>query len=189
MKCAHLPNRSRSTGFTLIELIVVMAIIATLASIGTHAAQSALRQSRITQAKVQIVSLKNALASYRSEYGQFPVSDRGEHVAEGLPMEILMGSDNQAARDWNPRNITFFTSQVTHHPRKPGIVLESHRLNDPWGTPFRMVLDIDDERSVRLPKAYRDIYGPSLPGYRIFIHSAGPDRSFSTVQDNVHELK
>lgn len=50
-------NRSRSAGFTLVELMVVVVITAILASIAVPAYNSSIRKSRRTEAKTAIMDL------------------------------------------------------------------------------------------------------------------------------------
>ena len=50
-------NRSRSSGFTLIELMVVVVITAILASIAVPAYNSSVRKSRRTEAKTALMDL------------------------------------------------------------------------------------------------------------------------------------
>ncbi len=179
-----------SSAFTLIELLIVISIIATLMGIGSQVARIAMQRARVAQAKVQITTLKNAMRSYQSEYGSFPVDSGDEHQTEGLVMQALMGGEDQAAELLNPRGIVFFTTgRQASRPNAPGFVTKLHRLNDPWGTPFEFTIDVGGSGKVMLPSPYHDTYGPSLPGVRVFIHSAGPDRKLETTEDNVHQLQ
>lgn len=69
-------RRGRS-GFTLVELMVVIAIIAGLATIVGVNLFGALSESEVVQAKAQIRNLKTALTSYRITFSKFPTTAEG----------------------------------------------------------------------------------------------------------------
>ena len=61
-------------GFTLLELLAVMAIIAILAGLGAQSYNLARRQAKESRAKAEIEKLRTALNEYRVEFGHYPVS-------------------------------------------------------------------------------------------------------------------
>lgn len=69
-------ERARS-GFTLVELMVVIAIIAGLATIVGVNLFGALSESETTEAKAQIRNFKTALTSYRISFNRFPTTQEG----------------------------------------------------------------------------------------------------------------
>lgn len=75
MKSKHM-RRGRS-GFTLVELMVVIAIIAGLATIVGVNLFGALSESEVTEAKAQIQNFKTALTSYRITFNRFPTTQEG----------------------------------------------------------------------------------------------------------------
>ncbi len=64
-------------GFTLLELLVVMAIIAILAGLGAKGYRLAKRTAKESRAKAEIEKIRTALEEYRVEYGAYPVQDSG----------------------------------------------------------------------------------------------------------------
>ena len=66
------PQRSRPRGFTLVELLAVIMIIAMLAALVTPAVMRALASARNAAIKSEIDMLHMALMNYRSEYGSLP---------------------------------------------------------------------------------------------------------------------
>ena len=62
----------RNSGFTLIEMMTVVVIIAIVASITMASAQYLVRNSRRQRARVTCISLETALSRYRHEYNEWP---------------------------------------------------------------------------------------------------------------------
>lgn len=70
-------NTIRSTlpkGFTLIEILVVISILAVLAAIGAIVYQSVLKNSRDQQRLRDLTTIKQALELYRSDNKNYPTS-------------------------------------------------------------------------------------------------------------------
>ena len=70
-------RRQAQAGFTLVELMVVVAIIAILAAIVGVNVLGSLNTASRAQAKAQIRSFKTALMSYRISFKKFPSSSEG----------------------------------------------------------------------------------------------------------------
>lgn len=62
-------------GFTLVELLVVIMIIALLAGLVTPAVMRAMSSARTAAVKAEIDLLHMALVNYKNEYGTFPPAD------------------------------------------------------------------------------------------------------------------
>jgi general secretion pathway protein G len=83
-------SRSRTPrGFTLIELIVVIAIIATLAAMVAPSIFSNVSDARSSAAKAQIQVLSLALDAYRLDVFLYPTSEAGLAVLRTAPLEPL----------------------------------------------------------------------------------------------------
>lgn len=70
-------TRQRQSGFTLVEILVVIVILSILA---TLVAVNVIRQpgeARVAAAKIQIKQLQTALQVYRTEQGRYPTQDQG----------------------------------------------------------------------------------------------------------------
>ena len=59
-------------GFTLVELMMVIAVLAVLLGIVTTAATASIRQSRERQAQAMKQTLQNGIASYKVRKGKWP---------------------------------------------------------------------------------------------------------------------
>lgn len=68
---------SRSQGFTLIEIMVVIVIIAILAAMVVPKVMSRPDEARVVAAKQDIASLMQALKLYRLDNKRYPTSEQG----------------------------------------------------------------------------------------------------------------
>jgi general secretion pathway protein G len=67
------PKRTRRNGFTLMEVLVVVAILIVLAGIGV-AVFGYLESSKEKAAQLQIRNIETAVTKYNLDHGQFPES-------------------------------------------------------------------------------------------------------------------
>lgn len=118
-------------GFTLIEVLVVIAIIAVLAGLTTGSVKYAQYQANITRAQNDIDALRNAISQLMVDTGEWPGHQTPEAVASGSGNEVwdlaadeagLLTDDSGTFINWGGRYI----------PRVP---------IDPWGNNY--FLDTD----------------------------------------------
>lgn len=67
----------RQAGFTLVELLLVLVILATLAAIVIPKFSGRTEQAKVTAAQTQISTLGTALDSYEVDVGSYPSSSEG----------------------------------------------------------------------------------------------------------------
>lgn len=106
------PHKSHSAGFTLLELLVVVAIIGLLAAYVGPKYFSQIGKSEQTVAKSQIEGFSRALGAYRIDVGAYPGTE------EGLGVLVAKPGDSDKAAKWN------------------GPYLEKTPPADPWGRPY-----------------------------------------------------
>lgn len=70
-------DKNRSTGFTLLELLVVIVIIGLLAAYVGPKYFAQLGKSEVTIAKAQIEAFSKALDTYRLDVGRYPTTEEG----------------------------------------------------------------------------------------------------------------
>ncbi|MCW5581323.1 MAG: type II secretion system major pseudopilin GspG [Luteimonas sp.] len=102
--------RSRASGFTLLELLVVMVIIGLLAGYVGPRFFSQIGKSEIKTARAQIDALEKALDQYRLDVGRYPGTEQG--------LQALMAAPADA-------------------PRWAGPYLKKAVPLDPWGKPYQ----------------------------------------------------
>jgi general secretion pathway protein G len=78
-------RRERRSGFTLIEILVVIVVIAILASVVAPEVFSKVGTARISTAKSQIEALGTALDSYRLANGSYPTDAQGLDALMHVP--------------------------------------------------------------------------------------------------------
>jgi prepilin-type N-terminal cleavage/methylation domain-containing protein len=79
--------RRARRGFTLVEMLVVIAIIGILAGLITAAAYTALKKARETAITVEFTQMDMALKAYKDKYGEYPPdgTDRTDANNNGVP--------------------------------------------------------------------------------------------------------
>ena len=82
----NLPHSRRNrSGFTLVELLVVIAIIAILAALLLPVLHIAVEKAKKMKARTEAVDIANGIQQYDSIYGRFPVSAAAQAAAMGPP--------------------------------------------------------------------------------------------------------
>ena len=97
-------------GFTLVELLVVLAILGFLAAIATPQVLGYLGGAKISTAKTEVESLSSALDLFKLDVGRYPTSQEGLTALLTAPADVGV---------WNGP-----------------YVKRAANLVDPWGHPF-----------------------------------------------------
>jgi len=136
---------SPRSAFTLVELLVVIGIIATLAALVTPAVMRAQSAARNAAIKAEIDMLHMAIMNYKNEYGSFPpcispaqgAGPAARHIARLFPRTFNLASQVQIAV--NPENaIVGWLGGYTDDPTRP--VVGSHEDVD-----YDLVLDAGED--------------------------------------------
>jgi len=96
MNCAN--DKKARNAFTLIELIVVIAIIALLAGMLFPLASAVTRARKLAAARAELVQIESAIINYHTKLGTFPPSGATNFVENPLYYE-LAGTVYNAAND------------------------------------------------------------------------------------------
>lgn len=184
------------TAFTLIELLVVIAIIAILVTGACAAFTFAIEKARMTDAQSTARTLVNAVEEFQKEYDRMPTPvsategrdcESDTSAAEGLLL-ILTGKD----KSQNPRGNDLLgdlkeATTVGKGRRVDGLVRngETIELLDPWGSVFKVTLDLDADGIIQNPNQDEQNEGTKELHKSVIVYSAGRDGDFSTWKDNV----
>lgn len=106
-------NSTRSRGFTLIEILVVVVIIGILAAVVVPRFMDEPDRARVTKAQQDIQAIETALNLYRLDNHVYPSTE------QGLEALVERPSGRPEAPNW-----------------KSGGYLDSMPV-DPWGRPYR----------------------------------------------------
>jgi len=79
-------------GFTVIELVVVIAIIAVLSAIIVTNVQTYITKARVTKLKADFTNAAKAVSLFYSKYGSFPV---GENYYNNITFCPTCGTGHQ----------------------------------------------------------------------------------------------
>jgi general secretion pathway protein G len=88
-------NRSRTRGFTLIELMIVMAIIVILAGIGTALYTNSLTRSKEAVLKEDLFRMRDAIDQYYADKNKYPASIEAlvaEKYLRAIPVDPFTNS-------------------------------------------------------------------------------------------------
>ena len=147
---------AREQAVTLVELLVVLTVLASLAGIGLAAAQGARSLSDLHRARAELALLSGAIAAARAHLGGYPQTDEpdvlyailaGYRGREGMPFV------KPGRRFIDPSGL-----QIGPGPAEDST--EPHLL-DPWGRPY----------------VYRVISDTAGAGFgdAFLLYSVGPD--------------
>ena len=83
------PNRTRnSSAFTLVEMLLVLVILATLAAIVYPKVMGRSEQARVTAAQTQIANFKTALDAFEVDTGYYPKGHNGLNDLLQQPRDV-----------------------------------------------------------------------------------------------------
>jgi general secretion pathway protein G len=102
-------NRLGEKGFTLLELMIVIAIIGILASLAQPSYKAAVKKSREAALKENLYNIRGVLDQYYADNGKYPdslddVVTKG--YMRGVPVDPMTNSDNWQTVPFESDNLT-----------------------------------------------------------------------------------
>src|SRR3954462_6639202 len=89
-----LSGQLNDVGMTLIEIMIVLAIIGTLMAVLGTGVVKQLDKSRVKNAKIQIREVQKQLGLYNTDCGQYPTTEQG--------LDALIKSPGEECPNWGP---------------------------------------------------------------------------------------
>lgn len=178
MKFTRTVHLKRSTAFTLIELMVVIAIIGILISVLLPALRSSLDRAKKARVQADAKSIESAIRAYYNEYSKLPVPDadqgRADREYADSNSKLVIGRLTTN----NPRRIIFLEA--------PNGATDGTYL-DAWGTQFAVAMDNNYNGQVVVSSGTgmgtNTVYAPGVA------YSAGQDKTLNAVADNIYSFK
>ena len=101
--------RPGSRSFTLVEILVVIAIIGLLAGIAVPTVGGALASARKAKVAAMAQQIRTAMSQFNTEYGFFPTNGFNNGAGStGPTLALILAGDSSAqATNANPRRIVF----------------------------------------------------------------------------------
>ena len=147
--------------FTLMELIVVMAVIITLGGILLPQVNKIITDARVAKAKAELEHIKSALLAYKDDTGELPpkASSHTEEQNVSAIMAALLATDG--ASGWN------------------GPYIDKSISTDPWGNNYRYA---DYDGTASKPISYLLSIGPDETNDIGSPHTTSP----TTIDDDIY---
>lgn len=131
--------------FTLIELLIVIAIIGTLMSLLFPAVNSAIDAARKAQAKNDVVQIATAVTAFETEYGRLPGTGSSDQTGADVDSTLVNILSGQANNTNNPRQIVFLEVQAA---KKNKSGTNASGFVDPWGGIYKISMDLGYDNSI-----------------------------------------
>jgi type II secretion system protein G len=147
-------KKINKNGFTLVEMLVVIAIIGILMALLFPAFTTVIKKAKITKSKTEVSQIDLAWKQYLIDYKKFPTSMNGVTLMDKNTVEILTGDNRRE------------TMYMELDPEEP--------YQDPWQQTYKVSLSTDIPQN-----AYdgTDVYK------QVLVWSAGPDKIEDTKDD------
>lgn len=155
----------------LVVVFVIFILVAMLMPLTPHQG----RPAKIMQARTEMAGLVNAIEGYEHQYGHLPLADvatNGDLTFGLKPAEIqafnplpgtkliasnsdiitvLMDFDLGAntGHKLNPQRIKFLAPKMVEGTNSPGVSCIDYKYRDPWGHPYIISLDANQDGFVR----------------------------------------
>jgi type II secretion system protein G len=124
-------RRQYRAGFTLVEILVTLAILTLLIGLIASGGTVARKKAKVYQAKTMVASLETALSLYHVDFGAYP-PDGNQNMVNLLADAATYGSGSYP--DWQGPYMSFKSNDLQG-------AIPNATLIDPWGAHYSYGLD------------------------------------------------
>ena len=146
--CPGAKSRPAPSGFSLVELLVLIAILATLVLIGFGIFQGVRQQASAAHARSDLATLSQGLEQYRRHFGAYPeTADSPDKL-----YRALTGRLSPAGKPVNVRNLLAPVPVNLNDDAQPDAA--GNYFVDPWGHAYQYVFFTRQEGTASLQRSY-----------------------------------
>jgi len=183
-------------GFTLIEVLVVIAIIATFAGISYSVGRTMFDRSKEKESQLRMQELITAINDFEKDHNSLPYTGSsypnsetqiaGSNLKDLL--EVLL--DQESATDKQNKKSKKYLSMPTAKSDKNGIIYntsgDAENILDGWGEDFHIIIDYDLDSKIE--QSFSTDTNTTVNGHRVIMISGGADRQ-ANGKDDVYSWK
>jgi prepilin-type N-terminal cleavage/methylation domain-containing protein len=176
----------KKNGFTLIEILVVIAILGILMGMTIPAASTIVKKAKRSTARTDAAVVQSALMQYRAEYNCWPGFAKGKnekHLTDEEFLETMMPPADGKLPDENLKRLRFI--EGGKDVIGPGNAGGKDKYIDPWGNPFQYLVNETPKETMGLGSFGSGYDGPKDIRAKVLVWSAGEDGDYETWEDNV----
>lgn len=148
-------RRASAAGFTLIEMMVVISIIAVLAALVLGALSAARTHSKVQRTELVLSMLDAKIKEYERDFGDWPDSKGADGLAGSEALLEALLTEEQNGPYINRKEMDIRDTNGNGHKE----------FVDPWGKPIHYI-----------HFRYYDSEPPNRDSFRLY--SAGPDKEY-----------
>ena len=139
-------------GFTLVELMVVVAMIALIIGAVSYSISAAQNRARIQKATAEVKELTQAILAYENyqQKNELPTMQRVD--AEMSSLGFLLGNGGEARGGKIPVLVSAALSS-------------GGKVADPWGTPYKVTIKEGPDIRLDNPLSVQTLTGVFLPNF------------------------